>query len=296
MRISDWSSDVCSSDLELVHSRTTPPDRPRALRRPARHHHRRRLRPRAGPAPELHRPRPGRLRPRPRLRRRTLRLGPRRPPPPHRPPRRAVLQPVRPGPRRGRLRTRHLPHRPRRRRACLRPLPHPRPGARLHGRPRRRRHRIRAGPVRPWIRTMTILRCSQKLLKRLRQPATPPGPVPGSNPLGEWCADIDFIDRQPFALLMNAATGTVMVLPARAADLTRLHAMAAEKLGGLRQACGIGGGLAEAGLGALREPFRAEERRGGKEWVSTCVSRWVARRLKKNNTLHETSRHKANKN
>src|SRR3546814_2011316 len=95
MRISDWSSDVCSSDLELVHSRTTPPDRPRALRRPARHHHRRRLRPRAGPAPELHRPRPGRLRPRPRLRRRTLRLGPRRPPPPHRPPRRAVLQPVR---------------------------------------------------------------------------------------------------------------------------------------------------------------------------------------------------------
>src|SRR3546814_17589777 len=93
---------------------------------------------------------------------------------------------------------------------------------------------------------MTILRCSQKLLKRLRQPATPPGPVPGSNPLGEWCADIDFIDRQPFALLMNAATGPVLVLPARAAALKRLHAMAAEQLGGLLQACGLGGALADA--------------------------------------------------
>src|SRR3546814_14226621 len=103
---------------------------------------------------------------------------------------------------------------------------------------------------------MTILRCSQKLLKRLRQPATPPGPVPGSNPLGEWCADIDFIDRQPFALLMNAATGTVLVLPARAADLKRLHAMAAAQLGGLLQACGIGGALAEAAPAAPRAPFR----------------------------------------
>src|SRR3546814_16127403 len=54
---------------------------------------------------------------------------------------------------------------------------------------------------------------------------------------------------------MNAATGTVLVLPARAADLKRLHAMAAEQLGGLLQACGIGGALAEAGLDALREPF-----------------------------------------
>src|SRR3546814_16637154 len=101
---------------------------------------------------------------------------------------------------------------------------------------------------------MTILRCSQKLLKRLRQPATPPGPVPGSNPLGEWCADIDFIDRQPFALLMNAATGTVLVLPARAAALKRLHAMAAEQLGGLLQQCGIGGAPAE---GELDEPGEA---------------------------------------
>lgn len=42
---------------------------------------------------------------------------------------------------------------------------------------------------------MTTLRCSQKLLKRLRQPAQLPEPLPSTNPLGEWCADIDFIDR-----------------------------------------------------------------------------------------------------
>src|SRR5690606_21234163 len=66
---------------------------------------------------------------------------------------------------------------------------------------------------------MTVLHCSQKLLRRLRQPATPPEPPPGDNPLGPWCADIDFIDREPFALLMNAATGALLVLPARAADL-----------------------------------------------------------------------------
>lgn len=52
---------------------------------------------------------------------------------------------------------------------------------------------------------MTILRCSQKLLKCLRQPAKPPQPAPQHNPLGEWCGDLGFIDRQPFVLVMNAA-------------------------------------------------------------------------------------------
>lgn len=108
---------------------------------------------------------------------------------------------------------------------------------------------------------MTVLHCSQKLLKRLRQPATPPAPAPGDNPLGPWCADVDFIDRQPFALLMNAATGTVLVLPARAADLRRLHEMAREQLAALLQACGIGGPLAQAELDALREPFAFDRNR-----------------------------------
>ena len=70
---------------------------------------------------------------------------------------------------------------------------------------------------------MTILRCSQKLLKRLKQPAKLPEPAPHDNPLGEWCADIGFIDREPFVLMMNAATGLVLVLPGHAEFLKRLH-------------------------------------------------------------------------
>lgn len=101
---------------------------------------------------------------------------------------------------------------------------------------------------------MTVLRCSHKLLKRLRQPASSE-PAPGDNPLGEWCADIDFIDRHPFALLMNAATGVILVLPARAADLKRLHTMAAEQLAALLESCGIEGPLADAELDALQRPF-----------------------------------------
>ena len=125
---------------------------------------------------------------------------------------------------------------------------------------------------------MTLLRCSQKLLKRLRQPAHLPEPPPGDNPLGEWCADIDFIDRQPYALLMNAATGTMLVLPARAADLKELHVMAGRQLAGLLEVLGIDGPLAQAELDALREPF-AFARNGNRSLVASMNRRkfevWV---------------------
>lgn len=101
---------------------------------------------------------------------------------------------------------------------------------------------------------MTIVRCSQKLLKRLRLPPAPTEPPPADNPLGEWCADIDFVDREPFVLLMNAATGAVLVLPARAADLKRLHETAVEQLRLLFAACGIDGTAARAELDAWRQP------------------------------------------
>ena len=101
---------------------------------------------------------------------------------------------------------------------------------------------------------MTVIRCSAKLLKRLRQPAKPPEPAPHDNPLGEWCADIDFIDRQPFVLMMNAATGLVLVLPGHAEFLRRLHECAAQQLAPLLDACGIGGPLAEAEVDAWQQP------------------------------------------
>lgn len=101
---------------------------------------------------------------------------------------------------------------------------------------------------------MTVIRCSQKLLKRLRLPPASVEPAPSGNPLGEWCADIDFIDREPYVLLMNATTGAVLVLPGRAADLKRLHEMAAEQLRFLFAACDVDGALVEAELDAWRLP------------------------------------------
>jgi hypothetical protein len=119
---------------------------------------------------------------------------------------------------------------------------------------------------------VTTLRCSQKLLKRLRQPANLPEPPPADNPLGEWCADIDFIDRIPYALLMNAATGTMLVLPARAADLKELHVMAARQLTGLLEVLGIDGPLAQAELDALAQPF-AFARNGNRSLVASMNQR-----------------------
>ncbi len=120
---------------------------------------------------------------------------------------------------------------------------------------------------------MTILRCSQKLLKRLRlEPRTLREPPPADNPLGEWCADIDFIDRAPFVLLMNAATGLVLVLPGTVVDLHRLHDMAAEQLTGLFGECGIHSPLAQAELDALAQPF-AFARNGNRGLVTSMNHR-----------------------
>jgi hypothetical protein len=70
---------------------------------------------------------------------------------------------------------------------------------------------------------MTVLRCTAKLLKRLKQPAKPVDPAPQDNPLGEWYADLEVWRRQPFVVMLNAATGAALVLPGDAANLRRLH-------------------------------------------------------------------------
>jgi hypothetical protein len=87
---------------------------------------------------------------------------------------------------------------------------------------------------------MTVIRCTAKLLKRLRQPAKPPEPLPPDNPLGEWYADIDFWRRQPFVVMLNSTTGVGLVLPGNAADLRQLPQMAALQLTHLFQLNGLG--------------------------------------------------------
>lgn len=75
-----------------------------------------------------------------------------------------------------------------------------------------------------------LVRCTARLLKRLRQPVNPPEPPPCNSPLGEWYADIDFIDREPFVVMLNAATGAALVLPGRAHDLRDLHLLAGQQM------------------------------------------------------------------
>lgn len=101
---------------------------------------------------------------------------------------------------------------------------------------------------------MPVIQCSQKLFKRLRLPASETEPEACQSPLGEWCADIDFIDRHPFVLVMNVATAVVLVLPARAADLKQLHVMARQQLAGLLDMCGIDSVRSQAELDAWRMP------------------------------------------
>ncbi len=73
---------------------------------------------------------------------------------------------------------------------------------------------------------MTVLRCTARLLKRLKQPARPPEPDPQANPLGEWYADLDFWHRKPFVVMLNGATGAVLTLNGNAAGLRQLQEQA----------------------------------------------------------------------
>lgn len=95
---------------------------------------------------------------------------------------------------------------------------------------------------------MTVLRCTARLLKRLKQPAKPPEPAPQSNPLGEWYADLDFWDRKPFVVMLNGATGAVLVLNGNAAGLRVLHERALLQFSSLCEHFGVHGPLVDAEL------------------------------------------------
>lgn len=95
---------------------------------------------------------------------------------------------------------------------------------------------------------MTILRCTAKLLKRLKQPAKPVEPAPQDNPLGEWYADVEVWRRQPFVVMLNAATGAMLVLPGDAANLRRLHERALLQFAMLAEHFGVRGAVVDAEL------------------------------------------------
>lgn len=95
---------------------------------------------------------------------------------------------------------------------------------------------------------MTVLRCTAKLLTRLKQPAKPPEPAAQANPLGEWYADIDVWNRQPFVVMLNAATGAVLVLHGNAAGLRQLHERALLQFASLCELYGLRGPAVDAEL------------------------------------------------
>jgi hypothetical protein len=102
---------------------------------------------------------------------------------------------------------------------------------------------------------MTVLRCTAKLLKRLKQPSKPPEPAPQDNPLGEWYADIDFWRRQPFVVMLNAATGAVLVLPGHASGLRGLHECALLQFAAISEHVGLRGSGVDAELYGFNNGF-----------------------------------------
>jgi hypothetical protein len=95
---------------------------------------------------------------------------------------------------------------------------------------------------------MTVLRCSAKLLKRLKLPTSLPEPLPQANPLGEWYADIDFWHRRPFVVMLNASTGAVLMLNGNAQGLRSLQERAFLQFASLCEFFGIRGPMVDAEL------------------------------------------------
>lgn len=102
---------------------------------------------------------------------------------------------------------------------------------------------------------MTVLRCTAKLLKRLKLPAKPPVPEAQANPLGEWYADIDFWNHKPFVLMLNGATGATLLLNGNAAGLRVLHERAAVQFASLCEYYGIDSDKVDAEVAALQAGF-----------------------------------------
>jgi hypothetical protein len=102
---------------------------------------------------------------------------------------------------------------------------------------------------------MTVLRCTAKLLKRLKQPGKLSWPSPQINPLGEWYAAIDFWRRQPFAMMLNCSTGATLVLTADASGLRLLQERALLQFAFLSEHYGLRGPGVDAELHGFHAGF-----------------------------------------
>lgn len=69
---------------------------------------------------------------------------------------------------------------------------------------------------------MTVLHCTVRQLKHLHQLAKPPSFRQQANPLGEWYADLNSWPRRPFVIMLNVATGAMLVLPGEAGSMSAI--------------------------------------------------------------------------
>lgn len=122
---------------------------------------------------------------------------------------------------------------------------------------------------------MTVLRCTAKLLKRLKQPARPPEPEPQANPLGEWYADLDFWHRKPFVVMLNGATGAVLTLNGNAEGLRRLEERALLQFASICEHFGVHGAAVDAELQGFDAGF-AFGKTGDRSLLGTLNERKVA--------------------
>lgn len=102
---------------------------------------------------------------------------------------------------------------------------------------------------------MTVLRCTAKLLKRLKQAPRQPEPEPQANPLGEWLADLDHWNRKPFVVMINSTTGALLVLNGNAAGLRVLHERAHVQIASLFAYFGLAGPAVEAEVNGFAAGF-----------------------------------------
>src|SRR5690606_34695406 len=95
---------------------------------------------------------------------------------------------------------------------------------------------------------MTVLRCTARLLMRLKQPARPPEPQPQANPLGERYAELGSWQRKPFVVMLSGATGAVLTLNGNAEGLRRLQERALLQFASICEYFGLHGAGVEAEL------------------------------------------------
>ena len=73
---------------------------------------------------------------------------------------------------------------------------------------------------------MVVLRCTAKLLKRLKMEKEPlKDPGPSNTVLGDWYANVIYLERQPLVLAVSENSLLPLLMPARDLDQLSGHLM-----------------------------------------------------------------------